>query len=211
VSESFDFPNFQATISRSAATVLAAGHAAKDQAAAARAVQRLSEETLLQHQQNTDHIACRAGCGHCCQVNVAVLPAEAEAILASLTSSLSLAEMIILRQKATQLHLRVGGLSDDDRLLARASCLFLDPWGNCSIYPVRPLLCRSVTSIDPEACRDAVTLAALGEEPRVTSHLFQQELFQHAFLGLADALSETGLDNRSQQLTEAVWEGLADT
>lgn len=205
MSEGFDFSAFQAEITRTSEQLLSADPSATGQVKAALATQNLSEKVLLQHQKNTEHIACRAGCGHCCQVNVAVLPAEAEAIIDRLHQTLAPAEISILQQKVRHLYRQVGGLSDEERLLARASCLFLDPWGQCNIYPVRPLLCRSLTSTDPEACRDAIALAALDEAPQITSHLFQQNLYYQAFCGLAAALAATGLEDRSQQLTEAIW------
>jgi len=149
-------------------------------------------------------IACRAGCGSCCVVNVAILFPEALAIVFHLQRHLPQPERERIRARLDDLHGAIRWLDDEERIALRRSCAFLDYRGNCGIYPVRPLLCRSVTSTDPEACRDAVALMALGETHPVLMNLFQQELMNAYFLGAAQALEELGLDARGLNLTGAV-------
>lgn len=173
-------------------------------ASTAAAVQRFAEEQLAAAGFDLERIACGPGCGTCCAINVAVLPAETELIVDYLEETKTPSELDELREKAAALAVRVGGLSDEDRLFLRASCLFLDAESNCSIHPVRPLLCRSVTSTDPQRCHDALTMVVLGETIPIIAHLQQQELFQQAFLGLSRALERHNLPARSQTLTEAI-------
>ncbi|ORJ60255.1 YkgJ family cysteine cluster protein [Geothermobacter hydrogeniphilus] len=203
-----DLHQFRSKVAATALRLLQRNPSAGGQSTAARAVQHLAEETLTRHRQHREKIACRPGCGDCCQVNVAVLDAETEAVCSYLRQHLTPGEFENLRQAAHKLHLRVGGLNDQERLLARSPCLFLDQKKRCSIYPVRPLLCRSLTSTDADRCREAITMAALDRSPPVLCHLWQQELFNQAFLGLADALRDAGLEPRSRQLVEAVWQRL---
>jgi Fe-S-cluster containining protein len=149
-------------------------------------------------------IACRAGCGSCCVVNVAVLFPEALAIAFHLQRRLPPPGRERIKARLDDLHGAIRWLDDEERIALRRSCAFLDHRGNCGIYPVRPLLCRSVTSTDPEACREAVAMMALGETRPVLMNLFQQELMNAYFLGAANALEELGLDGRGLNLTGAV-------
>jgi len=208
MSEQSDLRQFRSRAAETATELLQRNPSPGGQSTAARAVQHLAEESLSQHPQFRERIACRPGCSDCCQINVAVLCAEAEAICSYLRQNFSPGELELFRKKAHRLHLQVGGLNDEERLLARASCLFLDEKKSCNIYPVRPLLCRSLTSTDAQSCRDAVTMAAFDEAPPVLSHRWQQELFNQSFLSLAEGLQAANLENRSQQLVEAVWQRL---
>jgi len=199
---------FRSGVEAMALAILQRNPSPSGQSTAARAVQHLAEETLERYQQDRRQIACRPGCGDCCQVNVTVLAPETEAIDSYLRQHLSPEKLAALRRDAHRLRLQVGGLNDEERLLARRSCLFLDSRRCCGIYPVRPLLCRSMTSTDPERCREAIALAALDQAPTVICHLWQQQLFLEAFRGLAAAMRATGGEDRSQQLVEAIWQRL---
>jgi hypothetical protein len=61
-----------------------------------------------------------------------------------------------------------------------------------------------MTSIDPEACRQAIELLPLGEAPTVTVNLFQSFLYQQAFVALAQAMENAGLENSSRELTGSI-------
>jgi len=150
------------------------------------------------------HIACKAGCGICCMVNVAVLFPEAVAIVGYLNRHFNKSEAALLKARVAELYRQIRWLDEEERLFLRQPCAFLDERGSCSIYPVRPLLCRSVTSIDPEDCRQAITSPALGETRSVLMNLFQKTLMEAAFRGVGKALSDAGLDARGMTLTAAV-------
>jgi uncharacterized protein len=73
-------------------------------------------------------LACKAGCHDCCAPDLTVTPAEAEAIEAFL-GALDPEARASVANRATA--------SDGSR------CAALDDAGRCSIYPVRPVVCRS--------------------------------------------------------------------
>jgi len=204
MSPDFDFSAFTAAVEKTAGRLLGEGRPEENLALAARAVQEMAETVLAQNRRNEGHIACGPGCGHCCVVNVAVLQPEAMVIADYLRRKLSIQKLERLKEKIEGIHRRVRWLDDDERLLLRQPCAFLDGQKSCSIHPVRPLLCRGMNSTDPVTCSDAVTLHALDEAPPVLVNLFQKTLFDQAFLGLARALKRTGGMVRSQKLTEAV-------
>lgn len=168
--------------------------------------QRLAElylqcEDLLDtyHPERADRLACEAGCGACCIVNVAVLWPEVVAILEHLE-----ADGVDLRQLEGRLDMiwtRIRGVDDEDRVCMRQPCVFLDKQGGCAIYPVRPLLCRSITSTDAASCRESFNANLYNESRAVEMNLFQKELYDAAYLGLSRGLEEEGLDGRGFELT----------
>lgn len=200
----FDFIAFHDRLSREAELLLRGPKATAGEAA--RVVQQRAERTLAEHRQPDSLIACGPGCGYCCIVNVAVLEPEVAAITDFLASHLSAAELEELHSQAEDLRLQVFGLVDDERLLLQRSCLFLDAEKSCRIYPVRPLLCRALTSTDAGRCREALAMAAFGEQPSILANLFQQQLFHQAFFALAHALERCGREHRSLTLTEAIYQ-----
>lgn len=165
---------------------------------------RFGEPTSL----NT--VACGPGCSSCCMVNVAVLLPEAIAIAWTVQRQLTPSRLTALRERLHALHIATCGLDDEERLFVRAPCAFLDPAGWCTIHRVRPLLCRSLTSVDANDCREAITGIALGDAPQILINLFQKSLLDAAYRGLADGLIDQGLDDRPFRLTSAVRLFLAD-
>ncbi len=145
-------------------------------------------------------IDCAPGCSSCCVVNVSTLFPEGLAIVAYLKEQ-GEQQVVQTAERLERLWREVRGLDDEDRLFLRRSCAFLDEDGCCSIYPVRPLLCRSVTSTDANSCREALAGKVLGEETSVLMHQFQNDLYETLFTGVGAGLEASGLDGRSFQLT----------
>jgi hypothetical protein len=109
-----------------------------------------------------------------------------------------------IADRLEDLWLAVRGLDDEERMFLRRDCAFLDAQGCCSIYPVRPLLCRSITSTDVESCRQALASQVFGEETSITMHQFQLQLYECLFSGVASGLERAGLDGRSFQVSGLV-------
>lgn len=152
-----------------------------------------------------DMIACSAGCGGCCRVNVATLSPEAHNIAAYLRCTRSSCELEGLREQMRRMLVVISGLDDDERIATNQPCVFLDEEQNCSIYPVRPLLCRSITSTCAEACRTALCSSMFEESATVVMNMFQKDLMDTAFNTLAQLCEESGEDSRSRELTAAVY------
>ncbi|RMF43718.1 MAG: YkgJ family cysteine cluster protein [Deltaproteobacteria bacterium] len=176
---------------------------------AATAVIDLAERAAVRWTFNTGAIACGPGCGSCCQLNVAILEPEADLLARHLCRHLSANRLQRMQEHLNRLAIRVSGLDDEERLACRIPCPLLDTGGNCSIHPVRPLMCRAITSTDAAACREAFALAALGETPRVLMNLRHRQIYAGAFEALATALAEAGRDDRSLPLILFLREKLA--
>lgn len=160
-------------------------------------------ELALEKHQDPDEkamIACHKGCKTCCRLNVAVLPVEAICILNHLKSVLSEQDFKSLSGKFHSHYLQCAGLEDEDRIVAGINCIFLNSEGACSIYPVRPLICRSITSSSAEACKESFNSLVFGEEKEILINLFQKILINATFGLICDILEDNGFDNDSHTL-----------
>jgi Fe-S-cluster containining protein len=191
-------------IEKTATALLGNAPSEEDLVQACRVVQEMSETALVRFRGEAPLIACGPGCAHCCVVNVALLRPEAVTIVAYLERKLAAEEILALQQKIDELHAAIRWLDEEERIRWRQPCALLDEAGTCSIYPVRPLLCRGLTSIDPETCRQAIDPLPLEDAPPVTVNLFQSFLFNQAFIALAKAMENVGLENRSLEMTAAI-------
>lgn len=151
------------------------------------------------HPERNLHLDCQSGCGDCCILNVAVLWPEALNILAFIEAGSF--DLAVLEERLDALWTQVRGVDDEDRVCMRKPCAFLSVQGSCEIYPVRPLLCRSITSTDADACRDSFNAYLYNEKRAVEMNLFQKELYDAAYLGLSRGLEELGLDGRGFELS----------
>lgn len=162
-------------------------------------------------QQAFERVACAPGCSSCCVVNIAVLVPEAITIARYLRRHLDEDSLAAVKARLKELYRKTRWLDDEERLFLRMSCAFLDPDGKCLIHKVRPLLCRSITSLDGTLCQEAIALMPLGEAPVVVMNLFQKEFFEAVYQGLARGVGELGWDDRPWQLSAALHSLLNDT
>ncbi|MCK4535492.1 MAG: YkgJ family cysteine cluster protein [Desulfuromonadales bacterium] len=151
-----------------------------------------------------DCMACRPGCSSCCILNVSVLFPEAIALCRFLWSRLSYEALLSVRDRIEELYIRTRWLDDDERAAIHEPCAFLDEDGRCLIHPARPLLCRSVTSLDPSLCKEVLAAPPFSEAGTVPMNLFQKGLMEAAYHGFSSALKQLGLDDRAWRLTSAV-------
>jgi len=201
--ESIDLVDYQRSTVKQVARTCQPGNAIEPILHLLQQLTITAEAKIATHSSDRTHIDCGPGCSSCCVVNVSTLMPEGIAIARSVRQQgRARSTEVVARLEA--LWAEVRGLDDDDRLILRRNCAFLDKQGCCAIYPERPLLCRSVTSTSAQRCRDALTGKVLGEETMVLMHQFQQTIYEVIFTGLAAGLEECGLDGRSFQLTGLV-------
>jgi Fe-S-cluster containining protein len=108
-------------------------------------------------------IACREGCNFCCFNQVEVTPPEALLIGRYLAQNFSQAEKDdLLRRVSRSLNLKDGKSKKKiARMRQKLPCaLLLD--GRCSIYGVRPLVCRAMHAFAAGACEEELLKGTLG-------------------------------------------------
>lgn len=204
--EPFDFSAYAHQTRQLARTLLCSSRTAAEISGSMHLIAIATERDLVRFGEPTCHsrVACAAGCGACCILNVAVLFPEAVTITRYLRRRLPDDALDVLQERLQELMIRTRWLDDEERLFVREPCAFLDRQERCMIHAVRPLLCRSITSTDPLACRDAIAMAPLEGAPRIEMDLFQKQVVDTIYRELAHALGELGFDHRPKRLTSAV-------
>lgn len=135
-----------------------------------------------------------------CVLTVSVLIPEAMAIADHLRRKGRVGMLPALKDFVA----RIRWMEDGERAWREIFCPFLDEQGACFIHPVRPLLCRSITSTDPAACRAALNQTEESESSMVIMNMAQKQIVERAFLQLAKSLQEAGRDSRSVELVRCV-------
>jgi Fe-S-cluster containining protein len=212
VQESFDLSDYALQVRKAFRSLMGSGFSPVEIAGHMHLLVVATERDLIRFGESPEKslVACGPGCGACCVLNVAVLFPEAVAITWFLKRRFSSGEIEDLCEKLQELLIRTRWLDDEERLFARVPCAFLDQRGNCMIHPVRPLLCRSITSTNSQACRDAIAMAPLDGAPCVEMNLFQKKFIDTVYTELAGALEDLGLDYRPRRLSAAVLGLLTD-
>lgn len=175
----------------------------KEVAAALSMVWNAAEDVLASSSSPDVAVACGPGCPECCRVNVAVLAPEAVAIATFLEADPEVGGHGF-PEKLADFAARVRWVDHAERLRCHMPCPFLDIKSSCMIHPVRPLMCRSITSTDPEACRRALEAAAWDEDEPLEMDILRKLVLEEAYMALADLLAKLGLDAKSVELTRGV-------
>ena len=149
-------------------------------------------------------IACTSGCPHCCVLNVTILLPEAVIIADWLRERLPQPELDAVRGRISEHCCRVRWMEDDERITKQVVCPLLDADGNCTIHPVRPLVCRAVASLDRTSCQEAFNPLITDEQRLVSVDLLRQTAFDEAFMALARSFSRCGIDDRGIELGSGV-------
>jgi len=147
---------------------------------------------------------CGPGCPHCCVLNVATLLPEAMVIADHLRSTYAPDELASMREGLVVHRTWGRWMTDEERIVERVVCPFLNGTGSCSIHPVRPLSCRGVASLDSTTCRQAFDPAEDGQSRTVPTDLIRRAAYDEAFRALARILGQHGLDERSIELCTGV-------
>jgi hypothetical protein len=210
--ESFDFSDYALQVRKVSKALLCSGGGSAEISGRMHLLAVATARDLVRFGDPAERsqVACGPGCGSCCVLNVAVLFPEAITITWFLRRRFSYQQLDSLRARLQDVHTRTRWLDDEERLFVRVPCAFLDTKGSCMIHSVRPLLCRSISSTDPQACHDAIAMAPLDGAPCVEMNLFQKQIVDTVYTELAGALEELGLDHRPRRLSAAVLTLLAE-
>ena len=136
-------------------------------------------------------LACGDRCWYCCcKPNVLVSIPELVRILRHVEAVFSPEALAALRQRSRGYEAQVAGRRLDDPIDESVPCpLLVD--GRCSVYDIRPLVCRGYNSTDVEACRRGHrTGGAL-----VPIFAMLRDVTDGATVGAGQQLAATGLDS----------------
>ena len=101
-------------------------------------------------------VACQSGCNYCCHSQVNIIPIEALLISAFIKTDFTFTEVSALNTEISQILLLTAGKTLEQLYALKDDlpCLFLKK-GKCSIYKMRPSICRSWSSFDSISCKAA--------------------------------------------------------
>lgn len=167
------------------------------------ASQRASElgRAALEREPPPSPIACERGCHACCSAKIIIAAPEALRIAAYLRATRSAGELDALVAKVREVDAVTHGLSRAERAALNVPCPLLDE-GICSIYEVRPLVCRGWTSLDAAACARHFTDPE--REPSAPVYAQSHELAGAVLAGLKGAVGDVGLDGALLEFVAAL-------
>jgi Fe-S-cluster containining protein len=144
-------------------------------------------------------LACKRGCDHCCRRPVGTTAPTVLRIAAALREKLSDSEFATVLARVVALDEKTHGVSWTPAERPPLACAFLVD-GECSIYAVRPFVCRAWNSADAEACRRALGVDSV----EMRFDLYQRTTFAGVERGLQAVLRANGLDATDLELTAAI-------
>jgi len=136
-------------------------------------------------------LQCRKSCSYCCRKpGVLVSVPELLRILQHVSEEFSEEEVSALHDRSSQYAAQVRG-HDVNRATDQSVACPLLVNDLCSVYEVRPLVCRGYNSTSMEACRRAHT------DPSVLVPIFApiKDATDAATVGMAQRLGEAGLSD----------------
>jgi Fe-S-cluster containining protein len=137
-------------------------------------------------------LACRAGCAFCChQFEVHLSPLEALHVADYVRHTFDDSRRDALLARIAQHEEQRRGVNPRDAAFHRLPCPLLED-GRCSVYAVRPFICRSVTSYDVSQCRTRAEKAGSAIDVPVHGGIRAMGQAAHAALLRASAQIQAG-------------------
>lgn len=101
-------------------------------------------------------VACQSGCTYCCHSQVNIIPIEALMICAFIKTDFTAGQIEALEAGLIRARSLTEGKTCEQVYAIKDDlpCVFLKS-GRCSIYTMRPSICRSWNSFDAGACKAA--------------------------------------------------------
>jgi hypothetical protein len=157
-----------------------------------------AEQTIAEFVAATD-VQCRAGCSFCCHQNVDVTIPEAILVALQLGNEGDPRPAAVLEAADV-----FRDIDDDARIATGKPCALLVD-NHCSVYNVRPIACRSLTSPDASRCHSAMQSLAAGDGPQpIEIYVVLQFLCMGEQGAIRGLCRDLGLQTDLVELTQAV-------
>lgn len=163
-----------------------------------RRLDRQISSNIVKHSIKTE---CKAGCSHCCSTRVEVFGYEIVAISKYINDTTSGEQKIDLMRRLEEASNKARGLRIKEHFLPCA--LLID--GMCSIYAMRPAMCRKFNSVSLVACISS-SHAFLGMENEGL-----RETTMASIQGFAEGCRQAGLKKEVYELNQALYVALLDS
>ncbi len=156
----------------------------------------------------SSEIACKAGCPYCCSMQISITPPEAIVLGAHVVENYDTGALKDLLKKIDHnLHLTYQKTQDEKvENWHKTPCIFLKK-GSCSVYAIRPFVCRSWHSLDVRQCIDS--WRSKDKESEIDSLFHRNYVFGMVREGVQKGCEMLGLQWETQVVTSAVKSYLA--
>lgn len=153
-------------------------------------------------------IACKAGCPYCCSMQISITPPEAIVLGAHVVESYDAGAINELLKKIEH-NIRLTYKKTQDEKVENwreTPCIFLEA-GSCSVYAIRPFVCRSWHSLDVRQCIDS--WRSKDKEAEIDSLFHRNYVYGMVRKGVQKGCEMLGLQWETQVVTSAVKSYLA--
>ncbi|MEB4591334.1 YkgJ family cysteine cluster protein [Candidatus Thiothrix sp. Deng01] len=148
---------------------------------------------------------CKSGCHYCCYEQVNVTPPEVFTIETYIKNHWPDDRQRSLRKRLQSAAAKAQNLGQNTYYKARIACPLLNAQGMCSIYEVRPLMCRAYNSLDLKRCERAAKLAHKPVRERgVPANGSVHGVFNGVYSGLRKGLEVEQLQSHLPMLVVAL-------
>lgn len=165
---------------------------------------------VLERSNQSPAVACGPGCSYCCHSQIHVLPIEALLILSFINERFTEKQILLLMDRIEQRLQRTRGKSLGILFSVKDElpCIFLEN-GMCSIYQVRPFICRAWNSMDSSLCKKIFNSGNFDDE--IESSSARNFVFESSRSFFADFGRQLKLETVSFEMTRAVFNCLKTT
>jgi len=148
-------------------------------------------------------IDCRPGCQYCCYNQPIVTPPEALLIGHSVEETFTDRERSELFERMVSILELTRDKGQDEIMMMRHElpCIFLIN-RMCSVYEVRPAICRACSSTSAEHC--ATVFESRDARARLRCYAQIREIFQTTHVGLIESCEEMGCQSDFLLIAEAM-------
>jgi Fe-S-cluster containining protein len=160
------------------------------------------QECALRESLN-EPLACKPGCHYCCFNQPMATPPEALLVGHYVEQNFTDQERRVLLDKIEGIIELTNGESHEEIVKMRYElpCIFLKD-GMCSVYDVRPAVCRTCSSTDAEHCR--MIFESKDPLARLSCYPHMRQIFQAVHTGLLTRCHEMRCQSEPLQIAEAI-------
>ncbi len=154
-------------------------------------------------------IQCQEGCSYCCHFRVDVSANEVFAIVEHVRSNFTSDQLEKLVQKATHNKTKLELLSQAKRIVTNIACPLLED-NTCSIYSMRPSMCRKMHSTNVESCQHSYDNP---EDKNIENaeHPVLSAITMTMLTAAREGFSALGLDKTVYDLNDVLIAALSDS
>ena len=146
---------------------------------------------------------CKPGCHFCCYNLPAITPPEALLMGHYVEQTFSDQKKEELADSIDKILKHIDGLSPYEVIMMRHElpCIFLEN-GMCSVYQVRPVVCRTCTSTSAEHCK--MIFESQNHMARLRCYQYIREIFQTVQTDLINSCRELGYQSDLVHVAEGI-------